>query len=166
MTALPAVTRAGAAHPTAMAAVHAACFPAGEAWDVAVMAAELSMPGVFGFVAEVGGMILARAVAGEAEILTLAVHPAARRRGLARALVEAVAAHASRAGATRLFLEVSVANQAARALYSGAGFAQVGTRRRYYPDGSDALVLSRGLRPGPVEADSARKPRGFHPLDP
>jgi ribosomal-protein-alanine N-acetyltransferase len=44
-----------------------------------------------------------------------------------------------------MFLEVSTTNTAARALYGQAGFAQVGLRRQYYADGSDALVLSRRL---------------------
>jgi ribosomal-protein-alanine N-acetyltransferase len=143
--------RAGRAHPLVLAAIHAQCFPPGEAWDATIMAAELSMPGVFAFLSEptfldqTGGMILARTAADEAEILTLAVVPAARRQGVARALVEAAAAHASLQGAVRLFLEVSTSNLAAQALYRAAGFAQVGIRRRYYPDGSDALVLSRAI---------------------
>jgi ribosomal-protein-alanine N-acetyltransferase len=128
-----------------LAAIHAQCFPPGEAWDAAIMAAELSMPGVFAFMSESGGMILARTVADEAEILTLAVVPAARRQGLARALVDTAAAYARSQGAFRFFLEVSTSNLAAQALYRRAGFVQVGIRRRYYPDGSDALVLSRSI---------------------
>jgi ribosomal-protein-alanine N-acetyltransferase len=113
------------------------------------MAAELSMPGVFAFVAEPGGVIMARVAADEAEILTLAVAPDVRRAGIGRALVDVAAAHAFSLGATRFFLEVSMTNQAAQALYRAAGFVQVGRRARYYPDGSDALVLSRGLRADP-----------------
>jgi ribosomal-protein-alanine N-acetyltransferase len=48
-------------------------------------------------------------------------------------------------GAAAMFLEVSDRNLPARALYAAAGFAEVGRRRRYYADGSDALVLRRGL---------------------
>jgi ribosomal-protein-alanine N-acetyltransferase len=143
------IIRAGAAHPPVMAAIHAQCFPPDEAWDAAVMAAELSMPGVFAFVAEARGVILARAAADEAEILTLAVAPDVRRAGIGRALVDAAAAHALSLGATRFFLEVSMTNQPAQALYRAAGFVQVGRRARYYPDGTDALVLSRGLRANP-----------------
>jgi ribosomal-protein-alanine N-acetyltransferase len=44
-----------------------------------------------------------------------------------------------------MFLEVSEANGAARALYAAAGFEEAGRRRRYYADGSDALVLRRAL---------------------
>jgi len=140
------IVRAGATHPLVMAAIHGASFPLDEAWDAAVIAAELGMPGVYGFISEVGGMILARTVADEAEILTLAVHPEARGKGIGALLVDEAARHALDAGAARMYLEVSEANVAARALYLRAGFAQIGLRRGYYPDGSDALVLSRGLR--------------------
>ena len=92
-------------------------------------------------------MILCRVAADEAEILTLAVTPGARRHGIGRALVDTAVSHAHAQGASRFFLEVSTSNQPAQALYRSAGFVQVGIRRRYYPDGADALVLSRGLRP-------------------
>ncbi len=92
------------------------------------------------------GFILCRVVADEAEILTLAVRSEARRRGLARALVDAANEAARLRGATRLFLEVAEDNTAAIELYRRSGFASVGRRRRYYPlpDGSavDALVLA------------------------
>jgi ribosomal-protein-alanine N-acetyltransferase len=150
------IVRAGPAHPLVMAAIHGACFPPGEAWDAAVIAAELGMPGVYGFVSEAGGMILARTVADEAEILTLAVHPDARGKGLGRLLVSEAAEHALNAGAARMYLEVSERNAAARALYSRAGFVQIGLRRGYYPDGSAALVLSRGLRHAVTPAAAAK----------
>jgi len=95
------------------------------------------------------GFILVRAVAGEAEILTLAVAPAFRRQGAARALVEAVAVEASRRGARTLFLEVAEDNPAAIALYESTEFEAVGLRRGYYARKdarpADALVLRRRL---------------------
>jgi ribosomal-protein-alanine N-acetyltransferase len=142
------IQRAGAAHPAILAAIHATAFPPNEAWDTAMMAAQLTMPGVFAFVADASGMIIARRAADEAEILTLAVTPTERRRGTAQALVEAAANEARAHGALRMFLEVSVVNVAARALYRSSGFSQVGRRRRYYADGSDALVLARVLAAG------------------
>ncbi|HEY8613806.1 MAG TPA: GNAT family N-acetyltransferase, partial [Roseomonas sp.] len=90
------------------------------------------------------GFVFARAMAGEAEILTLAVDPGARRRGLGGALLTAAVTEAGRRGAEVLFLEVSEANAPARALYARAGAMEVGRRRRYYADGSDALVLRIG----------------------
>jgi ribosomal-protein-alanine N-acetyltransferase len=139
------IARAAAAHAPAMAAIHAAAFPPGERWGADAFGLQLGLPGVFGLLDERGGMLLARVAAGEAEILTLAVHPAARRRGIAGALLGEAALVARAAGAVELFLEVSAANAAALALYKAAGFATVGRRAAYYADRSDALVQRRAL---------------------
>jgi ribosomal-protein-alanine N-acetyltransferase len=90
-------------------------------------------------------MLLGRVAAGEAEILTLAVAPAARRQGIATALLDAARAQGKARGAAALFLEVSVANHPALELYRRFGFAAVGRRRRYYADSSDALVLRMNI---------------------
>jgi ribosomal-protein-alanine N-acetyltransferase len=60
-------------------------------------------------------------------------------------LLAAALQAAAEAGAARLLLEVAEANPAARSLYAAAGFAPVGRRPRYYPDGGDALLLARPL---------------------
>ncbi len=130
-----------AAHAAALACIHASAFPPGEQWGADAMELQLGLPGAFGFIAAEGGLVLARVVADEAEILTIAVDPAARRRGLGRQLLEAALKRAALGGARHLFLEVSQGNAAARALYAGAGFERVGQRRSYYRDGSDALIL-------------------------
>jgi ribosomal-protein-alanine N-acetyltransferase len=157
------IVAAGPAHPMALAAIHATAFPPSEAWSAAIMAAQLSLPGVFGLLDEQGGMILARTAADDADILTLAVAPAARRRGLGRALVAGAAREAATRGAARLVLEVSAANQPARALYTGAGFTQAGLRRRYYPDGSDALILVLPLIAVPGGLDNHKQPQPGDP---
>ena len=126
--------------PLPWPAIHAAAFSPGERWDDAAMAELLAMPGVFGFVDERGGFILLRSAGGEAEILSLAVHPAARRRGLGRALLDG--GLAATAGLP-MFLEVATDNAAARALYGSAGFSECGRRRSYYGAGRDAVVLRR-----------------------
>ncbi len=82
-----------------------------------------------------------RHAAGEAELLRVAVHPAARRRGLARALLEEGFVRLRLAGIQVCFLEVRVENKPAIALYEGLGFAWVGLRRAYYQDGADAMVF-------------------------
>jgi len=129
--------------PTALAALHASAFPA--PWSAAVFADLLAQPGVFA-VAEADGFILMRVVLDEAEILTLAVRPAARGAGLGGRLAGQGAVRAAQAGATRIFLEVAEDNAAARALYDRAGFRQIGCRRGYYDGGrTDALVLERDL---------------------
>ncbi len=141
-----------AADAAGMASVHAASFA--EPWDAAEITALLNGPGGFAQLvrdaktATLLAFILARVVADEAEVLTLAVDPAHRRAGVGRALIEAVALIAAAAGARTLFLEVAGDNPAALALYRAAGFAQVGARPAYYRRGeaaTDALVLRRAL---------------------
>jgi ribosomal-protein-alanine N-acetyltransferase len=98
--------------------------------------------------AEAKGFVLCRAIAGEAEILTIAVDPIARRRGWGAALVEVAAGIAKEAKAEAMFLEVAADNHAAIALYQATGFLKVGLRKGYYPhpDGAkDALVMRRAL---------------------
>jgi [ribosomal protein S18]-alanine N-acetyltransferase len=133
--------RATPAHAEVMAAIHAAAFPAHDAWSQAVFRQHLELPGVFGLLHSSGGLILVRVAADEGEILTLAVVPEARRGGIATALLQESTMTASAMGATAVFLEVSVINSAALALYTRAGFRTAGRRRDYYLDRSDALVL-------------------------
>ncbi len=47
-----------------------------------------------------------------------------------------------------MFLEVATDNAPALALYTAAGFVEVGRRRRYYAGGSDALVMRLVLSAG------------------
>ncbi|MGA9867992.1 MAG: GNAT family N-acetyltransferase, partial [Acetobacteraceae bacterium] len=129
------------AHAAALAAIHAAAFPPATAWDEQAFAGQLASPGVFGWVASAGALILARVAADEAEILTLAVVPWARRRGLAKALVGRAMWQAAKLGASVMFLEVAETNVAALSLYTGIGFRPAGRRKRYYADGMDALLL-------------------------
>ncbi|WP_428151224.1 ribosomal protein S18-alanine N-acetyltransferase [Brevundimonas sp.] len=95
------------------------------------------------------GFILIRTVADEAEILTLAVRPSARKQGLGARLVRAATDRAAASGATRMFLEVAEDNVPARALYGALGFEAAGRRPRYYPrtegPAVDALLLVRNL---------------------
>lgn len=129
-----------------LAALHAEAFD--RPWDAGAFAALLDQSGVFA-VEEADGFILMRVAVDEAEILTLAVRPAARRQGLGARLVGQGAVAAAARGADRLFLEVAEDNAAARALYARAGFIEAGRRPGYYqgPDGSrrDALLLARNF---------------------
>lgn len=130
-----------------MAAVHAETFEA--PWGADAFLDLLPRRGVTALAAGWDGFILTQAVMDEAEVLTLAVRPAARRRGLGRALVEAAAARLTAHGVAVLRLEVAQDNPAGLALYAAAGFAAVGVRRGYYarPQGRrvDAQVLARRL---------------------
>lgn len=132
--------------PDRLAGLHAEAFDA--PWDVAAFASLLASPGVF-VLAEDDGLILCRVAADEAEILTLAVRPSARRCGLGARLTRDAAAMSAALGASRMFLEVAEDNPAARALYGHLGFRPQGRRRAYYPrpDGPavDALVLALDL---------------------
>jgi ribosomal-protein-alanine N-acetyltransferase len=131
----------------ALAGLHASAFPPAEAWGAEAMALMLEMPGAFGLWQPGAGLVLARVVAGEAEILTLAVAPARRSQGMGAALLAGAMQGAVLRGATEMFLEVAAGNAGALALYRSFGFAEVGHRRGYYADGADALVLRRELNP-------------------
>ena len=124
-----------------LAALHALCFE--RAWDAATLSDMLAGPGAFAFVHD-DGFVLARAAADEAEILTLAVRPQARGKGLGRALLQAAISKARDLGAATMFLEVGADNPHALALYAGLGFSKVGMRKAYY-EGRDALVLRLSL---------------------
>jgi ribosomal-protein-alanine N-acetyltransferase len=80
-------------------------------------------------------------LSGELHILNLATAPAFRRRGVARRLLRHALGRAIRSGVERAFLEVRSYNEAAIALYRSLGFVSVGTRRGYYADGEDALIM-------------------------
>jgi ribosomal-protein-alanine N-acetyltransferase len=79
-------------------------------------------------------------VVDELHITVLAVHPASRRRGLGRQLLDALLAGARARGALHATLEVASGNQPALALYGACNFQTAGTRRGYYRDGQDALI--------------------------
>ena len=133
--------------PQVLADIHAQAFD--PPWSVAEFASLLDTPGTFA-VAEDQGFILVRAIAGEAEIITLAVAPAARRRGLARRRIEQAVVRALALDAEALFLEVAEDNVPALGLYRGLGFEVVGRRRGYYARGgdrppADALVMRLAL---------------------
>ncbi len=134
-----------AAHAAVLALIHRAAFPPEEAWSATTIALHVGLPGGFGFIDQRGGMILARTIMDESEILTLAVSPGVRRLGVGAGLLRSAMAHAAAAAARTMFLEVSEANAAARALYGALGFAVVGRRTRYYANGEDALVMRVGL---------------------
>lgn len=137
-----------AAAPADLARVHALCFTHPRPWAADEIVALLDSPGCF-LVGDATAFALGRAVADEAELLTLAVHPGARRRGRGRALLDAFEAEARARGAAQALLEVAADNAAARTLYAAAGYAAAGRRPAYCtdPDGTpvDALILRKTL---------------------
>jgi ribosomal-protein-alanine N-acetyltransferase len=124
----------------------------GEAWTPGQCAGVMAMPGVWLTLAEIDGRLLgfalARVVLDEAELLLLAVRPAARRRGIGRALLQSVVTECLTRGVAKLHLEVRAGNDAI-ALYRAMGFAKIGERRDYYRGKNgklfDALTFQRTL---------------------
>ncbi|WP_050525576.1 GNAT family N-acetyltransferase [Pseudorhodobacter aquimaris] len=136
-------------NPDDLATLHACSFTTPPPWSARAFAELLDSPGTF-IRGDARGFVLGRAVAGEAEVLTLAVAPAFRRKGLARRLMAAFH-DAARPAADIAFLEVAQDNDAAIALYHALGYTEVGRRPRYFeaPQGLrvDALVMHLSLRP-------------------
>ena len=80
----------------------------------------------------------------ETWIQNIGVRKSAQRRGIGRALLEALLAEAARRGADKVLLEVAVDNAPAQKLYAAYGFEGIGVRRGYYqPSNTDALVMLR-----------------------
>ncbi|MCD6428883.1 MAG: ribosomal protein S18-alanine N-acetyltransferase [Desulfurococcales archaeon] len=82
---------------------------------------------------------------GSGHVISLAVHPSYRGRGVGRRLLLALEKVMKENGIHRVKLEVSVNNRSALALYKSVGYKVVGLRRNYYPDGSDAYVMTKEL---------------------
>ncbi len=127
--------------------LHAACFP-DDPWEPRAMAGILAIAGCFGQIAweddEPTGVALALDLGGECEILALGVDPRRRRAGTGSALLDAICDETARRGGHSVFLEVAADNEAARALYAGRDFVQIGRRPNYYRRENgpvDALVL-------------------------
>jgi ribosomal-protein-alanine N-acetyltransferase len=116
----------------------------GEGWSRSQCAGILPLSGVTLTVArdsagQIRGFSLQRSVAGESELLLLAVHRSAQRCGIGGRLVDRFIDSSRAAGATRLHLEVRDGNRAT-AMYEGFGFAPAGRRSDYYR-GSDGRLF-------------------------
>lgn len=147
-SAAPQFTAASPRDAAAIAALHAASFRRG--WGEDEVYGLLTDSAVIAHRVTIRrapvGFIMSRLAAGEAEILSVAIAPDWRGRGLSRALLDfhlrTLAGRAVRA----VFLEVDEHNAPARRLYARAGFGEVGRRQGYYESGATALVLRRDLR--------------------
>ncbi len=106
---------------------------------------------------KVAGFAVLWLILDEAHIATLAVHPAFRRRGIGRKLLETMLTAAQANGARLATLEVRAGNFAAQALYRRHGFRVVGRRPKYYTDnGEDALIMTV-MFPSSAEGDEAHE---------
>lgn len=133
-----------------MADIHAAAFAQGRGWNAAEFRDLTAQPYTAAFTA-IGGFALTRTLAGESELLTLAVSPALHRRGIGRGLIERWLA-ATRPQADTAFLEVAADNVGAIALYGTLLFRRSGLRKGYYArEGGpavDAVLMTRALTQG------------------
>jgi len=86
------------------------------------------------------------------DIQTIGVLPEFEGRGIARAMLDELIAEAVRRGAEDVMLEVSSTNPRAQRLYLRYGFEHIHTRRRYYRDGSDGLIMRLRLPAGTADA--------------
>lgn len=135
-----------AADVPSVAALEKLCFS--DPWSVSSIASELDNPLSLWLVWEEGGTAAAylgvQRVPPQADVMNVAVSPALRRRGIARALFAELERRLPEID--ELFLEVRASNSGAIALYRTLGFEQVGRRPNYYLDPrEDALILRKEL---------------------
>lgn len=115
-------------------------------WSMDSVQRQCQSPGCFGFFAESvkrQGFILARRCGEEVEILSVAVHPKAQKRGIGSALLMRCIEAAQ---GSRILLEVATDNPSALGLYTKAGFKQYSRRPQYYlrPNGRvDAVLMEK-----------------------
>jgi ribosomal-protein-alanine N-acetyltransferase len=146
-----AVEPATLSNAPALARLHKLSFHRG--WDVdefeQLLADRSVLAHRLGMGRSIAGFILSRRAADEAEILSVAIAPELRGRGLSRRLVQTHLGYLAGMGIRTVFLEVEENNRPARALYTGAGFRTIGRRDRYYKDDSgaqlNAIVMRRDL---------------------
>ena len=124
-----------------LANLHRACFPS-KPWAESDFA-DLKKSGC-DIMASQNGFVVWRVVADEAEIITIGVHPDARRGGIAAAMMALVENDVKARGGKKIFLEVAENNAPARALYENNGYNRIGVRPKYY-DGIDAILMEKKL---------------------
>lgn len=140
--------RAGrASDAETLAAIAAASLP--DAWSTRGFRDELRLPIAKLWVVEDArravGYLAARHIDADLTILSLAVEPGQRGRGIGADLLETTLDDATRAGALRVHLEVRRSNAGARRFYARHGFLELDTPPRYYPDGEGAIAMTRSI---------------------
>jgi ribosomal-protein-alanine N-acetyltransferase len=81
----------------------------------------------------------------DTDILTIAVDPDYRLRGIARHMMTSLIDWAYSKNSPKILLEVETKNLPAQALYISEGFEVIAERKDYYGAGVDALVMSKEL---------------------
>jgi len=92
------------------------------------------------------GITCIRAATGRAELVSIAVEPAARRKGAAAALLASTLRRLRLRHVERLGLMVKVTNRGARKFYEKHGFVKLRRVPGYYEDGKDGILMTRPLR--------------------
>jgi len=139
---------------SAMADLHGRSFARG--WSDGEIARMLKNPAYYSAVARIPGksdrslcgFILARSALDEAEIISIAVAPTMRGKGVGASLLDMAILHLAGQGINSVFLEVNEDNIAARSLYKRARFEITGSRKDYYGEGDHkacALVMQRQI---------------------
>ncbi|MFI7441025.1 ribosomal protein S18-alanine N-acetyltransferase [Nonomuraea indica] len=139
-----------AADLPAVMAIERATFPL-DAWSEGMMRGELDeQPRTRHYVVavvdgEIVGYAGLAAAADQADVQTIAVLETHQGTGIGGAMLAELLGEARRRGAREVFLEVRSDNPRARAVYEHFGFEEIGTRRRYYDDGTDAIMMRKKL---------------------
>ena len=133
-------------HVPQIALLERECFA--DPWSQQSIASELYNPLSLWLVAQEGqtllGYVGSQTCLDETDMMNIAVSPASRRQGVARALIEALVSALRERGSKQLTLEVRASNGPARQLYESLGFLQVGLRKNYYQNPKeDALILRK-----------------------
>lgn len=124
-----------------------------DAWNEALVRQEIEGPGRRFLVAEdLSGYAVTMTAGDIVDLLRIGVRPEARRTGIASRLLEELLVGTD--DASRMLLEVSVANTEALGFYVARQFSVIDVRPHYYRDGSEALVMCRWL-PGAARAETA-----------
>jgi len=113
-----------------MAEIHAVSFERG--WDALEMSRHISKDICLGLGDPLSCFIICARAADQADILTIATHPDARRQGLGATLLNATLTHLAQTNISTIFLDVAEDNHSAIALYKKAGFQAIGRRPAYY----------------------------------
>ncbi len=131
-----------------IAALERVCFS--DPWTVADLEACLAFAIYRHVLLEEDGVLIGYAcetvLFDEGEIANVAVSPEYRGQGLGKRLMDWLEERAKNEGVEKLFLEVRVSNAPALALYKARGFEPLSVRKKYYPDGEDALVMTKRIK--------------------
>lgn len=134
------------AHVPQVAQLERVCFQ--DPWSERSIASELENPLSLWLVAmekdRLLGYVGSQTVLDETDMMNVAVDPAARRQGVAWALIQELTAQLKQRGSRKLSLEVRASNLGAIRLYESLGFVRLGCRPGYYRNPrEDAWILGK-----------------------